>query len=291
MIPTREFEAHFIGSAHYAEFSPDGQKLAVVNSSKEVVIIYDVKSWRIILDIHELSIAFAFLDVEGESFAIGNMQGVIKIWEGGSFTKIKQLHSYRVDKIKLLGEKLVSMCRLRREVRLWNLRDDTVRHFEQKFCNLPYAGCNLTKQVLIDDAETINLYDVITDTITHTIDITNLKVLKSAISPNGEYIACLCDDQTIRLFEPNGKKVAEIKHRGEDASIIGFDSSSQHLIFAFDDGRHVHFWNIKAQNEAYKIPYQFDNIRSWAINTEQKIAIVSTHHFLTHSIVEVWSLT
>lgn len=278
------------GSIPWIEFSRDGQRLGVVQTTKKVLKIYDTQTWDIILQIEKPQITFTFLDDIGQRLAIGTQQGIVNIWAGGNFEKSKQLHQSKIDTIGEIGNKLVATSYLTNETSLWDIENDIVTIFSHKLCNAPYAISKQRGIVLLEDKSSIQTYDTLQKQIIQFINVSGLKVVKSSISSDCQYIACLCDDQTVRLFTMNGLMINEIQHHGSDALLIGFDWTNHHVIIGLEEPRYLLFWNIEKQEYTHRIPYAFDNLRFFSTNFQNKIAIVSTHHFLTSSIIEIWQL-
>lgn len=278
------------GSAPCIEFSRDGQRLGVVQTTKNVLKIYDTQTWDIILQIEKPQITFTFLDDVGQRLAIGTQHGSVNIWSDGNFDKSKPLHQSKIDAIGQIQNKLVVTSYLTNETSLWDIEHDIVTVFPHKRCNAPYGISKQRDIMLVEDKNNIDIYDIIQNKIVQSINVSGLKVVKSSISSDGQYIACLCDDQTVRLFMINGLMINEIQHRGSDALLIGFDWINHHVLIGLEEPRHLLFWNIEKQEYTYHIPYALDNLRSFSINSQNEIAIVSTHHFLTSSIVEIWHL-
>ncbi|WP_416668996.1 WD40 domain-containing protein [Egbenema bharatensis] len=271
-----------LGNVLWADFSPDGQRLATGGTDCEVRV-WEVRSGNLLRICHGHAnwVRFLVFSPNGQSLASCGADRTVKLWtDDGVCIKTLLGHEHEVFTVAFSPDgTLLASGSGDRTVKLWDVRNgDCLRTLTGHGDWVRSVAFSPDGKILASGAAdcTIQLWNVQTGTCLGTLSDHTDCVRSIVFNPQGTSLLSASSDRTIKLWDYQTGECLRT-YTGHQGSIYAIALSSDGaLIFSGSGDRTVKLWDYYSDTCIKTLYGQTNEVCSVAVNTDQQtIASVS----------------
>lgn len=199
---------------------------------------------------HTAAVLSTVFSPDDQLLVSGSDDCTIRIWntEHGTIVRILDGHTGPVIQLAVSPDgRWIGSASLDCTVRLWDLHTGNL-HMTSKthsYVNTVTFSTDNRHIIFVSSHTVVQIWDIYEGSMTHAYKLHPSLVGPTRLSPNGQWIASVCDDGTIRLGDTRTGKMEKIFKPKDPASSIVFLPPHSEIASITHDQTAVQVWDIK----------------------------------------------
>ena len=283
------------GNVLEVTFSPDGQTIATAGEDRTIKLWSVDGTWQRTLTGHTDAIRSVEFTRDSKTILSGSWDRTIMLWNtNGALLETIRGHQDRVQDIEVSPDnKMVASASSDTTIKLWQVPDTLLRPFTGHRAGVLDVVLRDRLMASASEDNTIRLWqwnqpqEGLIRTPSQVLRGHKKSVWDVALSPNGKFLASAGVDQTIKLWNTQGKLLTTLTGHGEPIRDVDISPDGKMMASASDDNT-VRLWEldqmeglqvtfkrlfIEHQREVYQIAFSPDSQLLASVSEDRQVII------------------